>query len=433
VVLGGAAAAAAPGTASAAGSGPAAARLESIAQHLAGGGVADGHRPPSQQVLADGAAPQRRNIVFFLMDDGGFDMDFYGDGHGVVRGGRVTPVLNRLAGRGMVFDRAYTTVSSCSPSRAAILSGLPSHQNGMIGLQHPPHNYQSYPDIISLPNHLREHGWRTAAFGKYHLGPDATSLGGGRVYDFAYGLDPPGAREGSQCAATSHACTAAAPAERGGSAEGGSMQWSRNCTAIKEAARDFLQGFEPEAPFFMYFGFSDPHRCSPAASFCENYGNPRPRRRGSHQPAGPASGGRIPDWPYPSFIVAEDILVPPYLPDTPVVRDELVRYSIAVNRLDTSVGLVLEEIERAGATDDTLLIFTSGANSQYATIYGTVSQDKSLAGTINAPVCAIKLCLRRQRHPVYSCEGVSGQNNIRSENIETLEKCNLMWFLDCDR
>ena len=54
-------------------------------------------------------------------------LPFYNDGVAVM------PEHAALAGRGVVFDRAYTGISSCSPSRSAILSGLPNRQNGMYG------------------------------------------------------------------------------------------------------------------------------------------------------------------------------------------------------------------------------------------------------------------------------------------------------------
>jgi hypothetical protein len=69
-------------------------------------------------------------VLFMLEDDGGFDLR-RAYGNDVID----TPNLDRLAGMGTTFDAAYTTVSSCSPSRASLMTGLPTHQNGMFGLQ----------------------------------------------------------------------------------------------------------------------------------------------------------------------------------------------------------------------------------------------------------------------------------------------------------
>ena len=59
----------------------------------------------------------RRNVLLFIADDGGFEMQVYNNS--VCR----TPNLNALAERSVIFDHAFTSVSSCSPSRSAILTG----------------------------------------------------------------------------------------------------------------------------------------------------------------------------------------------------------------------------------------------------------------------------------------------------------------------
>ncbi len=85
-----------------------------------------------------------KNVILILADDGGIDLGIYGN-----------PDINshnidELARMGTVFTKAYTSVSSCSPSRAALLSGLPTHQNGMYGLQHTVHHYKSFDNKNAL-------------------------------------------------------------------------------------------------------------------------------------------------------------------------------------------------------------------------------------------------------------------------------------------
>ena len=117
------------------------------------------------------------STLFLLVDDGGFQLGVYGDNV------TVTPNVDGLGRRrgAVVFDHAYTAVSSCSPSRSAILSGLPTHQNGMYGLHQYPGNFQSNNDITSLPNLLNKHNYVTGIIGKYHVGPVEN-------YNFTYGL-----------------------------------------------------------------------------------------------------------------------------------------------------------------------------------------------------------------------------------------------------
>ena len=59
-----------------------------------------------------------RNVLFLFEDDGGFALGSYGDTNGA------TPRLDKFAAaQGTTFDSAYTSVSSCSPSRASLLTG----------------------------------------------------------------------------------------------------------------------------------------------------------------------------------------------------------------------------------------------------------------------------------------------------------------------
>lgn len=101
-----------------------------------------------------------RNAILMLADDGGFEMGSYRN--------KIcqTPNLDKLSKEGLIFNNAYTSVSSCSPSRSSILTGLPSHQNGMYGLHNGVHHFQSFNNIKSLPNMLRKRNVRTGIIGK---------------------------------------------------------------------------------------------------------------------------------------------------------------------------------------------------------------------------------------------------------------------------
>jgi len=105
---------------------------------------------------------------------------------------------------------------------------------------------------------------------------------------------------------------------------------------MKLRMRHFLS-LEPEKPFFLYVGWGDCHRCgfqSVEGSFCEFYGSP------SH------GQGTIPDWT-PKFFSTKDVIVPPFLPDNTDVREDLAGQYTAVNRMDTGIGLLLKELDRA--------------------------------------------------------------------------------------
>ncbi|XP_042658270.1 N-sulphoglucosamine sulphohydrolase isoform X1 [Tyto alba] len=250
-----------------------------------------------------------RNVLLLLADDGGFEIGAYNNS--AIR----TPNLDALARRSVIFPNAFTSVSSCSPSRASILTGLPQHQNGMYGLHQDVHHFNSFDSVRSLPQLLGHAGVRTGIIGKKHVGPGAVY-----PFDFAY------TEENSSV-----------------------LQVGRNITRIKALVRQFLQS-QDERPFFLYVAFHDPHRCGHSqpqyGAFCEKFGN------------GERGMGWIPDWK-PQLYRPEEVQVPHFVPDTPAARADLAAQYTTIGRLDQGIGLVLEELRRAGFHNTTLVIYTS--------------------------------------------------------------------------
>ena len=73
-----------------------------------------------------GSAPERPNMIFVLVDDLRWD-DFGAAGHPFAE----TPHIDRLANEGAMFLNAFAATPLCSPSRAAFLTGLYAHTNGI--------------------------------------------------------------------------------------------------------------------------------------------------------------------------------------------------------------------------------------------------------------------------------------------------------------
>ena len=107
------------------------------------------------------AAGDRCNFVMIIADDMSWD-DCGAYGNPAAR----TPHLDRLAREGMRFDRAFLTASSCSPSRASLLTGRYPHSTGAPELHMPVPANQ-----VLLTSPMREAGYFTAVAGKWHLGP----------------------------------------------------------------------------------------------------------------------------------------------------------------------------------------------------------------------------------------------------------------------
>jgi arylsulfatase A-like enzyme len=112
-----------------------------------------------------GAQTDRPNIVFLFSDDHAAHALSAYRPH-LRYGARLpdTPHLDALAARGMLFTNAFVTNSICAPSRATVLTGQYGHLNGVMtnaGALHPTHT--------TFPGLLREVGYETAIFGKWHL------------------------------------------------------------------------------------------------------------------------------------------------------------------------------------------------------------------------------------------------------------------------
>jgi N-sulfoglucosamine sulfohydrolase len=240
-------------------------------------------------LLCAPAIAAQKNVLLLIADDMGLDGTCFGND------AVATPNLDRLAGQGTRFANAFATVSSCSPSRAVILTGLYTHQNGQYGLAHADHNQVTRPEVRSLPKILGERGYRTAIIGKNHVQPES-------VYNYGTVLQP---------------------------------KPPRNHAAWAEAAGQFMSA-KDERPFFLLVGFHEPHRAK------AGFGNDAKVAAKPTRPYDPAN-----------------VKLPPFLPDDPAVRADLADYYTAIDRLDQGVGQMLAALDKSGQRDDTLIVFVS--------------------------------------------------------------------------
>jgi len=261
-----------------------------------------------------GGTAGRPNIVFIISDDHGTDaLGCYGNP--VIK----TPALDALAADGTRFTHAFGTTASCSPSRSVILSGLHNHRNGMYGLEHQVHHFQSFGDVKGLPVLLEAAGYRTARIGKFHVAPES-------VYRFQTVLSGGAAND---------------PASLG-----------RSPVEMADRTREFLSARD-ERPFFLFYATDDPHRAnevlpSGKPTF-DTY--PRPNRFGNRDAGYPGVT--------PVTYRPQDVIVPPFLPDTPECRAELAEYYQSVSRLDQGVGRLVQLLKEAGQYERTLIVYIS--------------------------------------------------------------------------
>ncbi|QDT15378.1 sulfatase family protein [Alienimonas californiensis] len=126
--------------------------------------------------VAVASAAERPNVVVFLSDDHTLtDSSLYGSTD------LKTPQMERVAGRGMTFDRAFVVSPSCAPSRAALLTGLLPAHNGAE-----PNHARPRPEIKKLPAYFHDLGYEVVAFGKVAHYRQVTEYGFDVAKHFGY-------------------------------------------------------------------------------------------------------------------------------------------------------------------------------------------------------------------------------------------------------
>lgn len=254
-----------------------------------------------------GEAPP--NVVLIMADDLGFG-DLSLAGHPSIR----TPNIDRLAAEGVRFSQFYTSGSICSPTRAGLLTGRYQQRAGIHGLISAVDEDGGIgADEALLSEVLRDSGYATGLFGKWHLGKAV------RFSPVRNGFDEfVGFLTGFVDYYTHHD-----PVERPDLWRGERpIQDSRYLTTlIEEEAIAFIESHQ-HAPFFLFLSHATPH--SP------------------YQPPGEEPREEYPDG---SLLFRG--------PGSPEV------YRAMVEDLDRSVGRILQTLDELALLDHTLLIFLS--------------------------------------------------------------------------
>jgi arylsulfatase A-like enzyme len=115
-----------------------------------------------------------RNVLYVHSHDTGRYVQPYG--HQVA-----TPNIQRLADQGLLFRQAFAAAPVCSGSRAALLTGMAPHANGMLGLAH--RGYRLSDHRRHLVHTLRDAGYWSALIGEQHVAQDPAEIGYDRVVE----------------------------------------------------------------------------------------------------------------------------------------------------------------------------------------------------------------------------------------------------------
>jgi len=130
---------------------------------------------------------RKMNVLFIAVDDLRPELGCYGREH------IISPNIDRLAKEGLLFERTYCQQAVCAPSRISIMTGARPDTTKVYNLNTPLR--KAMPDVLSLPEHFKNHGYETLSIGKiYHHTQDDAQ--GWTTEPYRAGTFPKGAWKG---------------------------------------------------------------------------------------------------------------------------------------------------------------------------------------------------------------------------------------------
>lgn len=275
-----------------------------------------------------------------------------------------TPNFDRLAREGLSFDRAFSCDPICSPYRAQVLTGNYSHVNGVIC-----NEYRLFDDQRTIAHRFGEHGYRTAYVGKWHLG---------------YGPYPEHKRYGFDDL-FAYNCIHSYYQTRYFHNDDGPWRMREYAPRVEtELALDYLKTHgNTDEPAFVILGWGPPHWNTLNKS--RRYGD-YPQEYKLYDPDEVELSDNVP-------IQLRDF-----------ARAEIADYYGMVTSLDACMGRILDELERSGLAENTIICFSSDHGDHLSAHgFGTPGDDwmhHSLRGSKATPydeACHIPFIIRGPR------------------------------------
>lgn len=265
------------------------------------------------------AGSQRPNVIVIVTDDQGYrDVGFNGSDE------IPTPHIDRIAREGVRFTRGYVTYPVCGPSRAALLTGR--HQS-RFGFDRNPDNNPNNP-MSGLPRseemiseYLKRGGYATMAVGKWHMGTHVSLRPRNRGFDEFFGFLEGGRRYLPEDIVLDGFEDYRRPFDwyRGKLVHNGRRVGLQQYLTdeLSDQALDFVRRKGAgEAPFFLYLAYNAPHAPLQATE---------------------------------KYLARFDHIADP----------KRRTYAAMISAVDDGVGRILDELDRQGIADDTMVFFLS--------------------------------------------------------------------------
>lgn len=301
---------------------------------------------PILSAFADGVQKttnfgKKKNVLFIAVDDLRVALGCYGDA--IAK----TPNMDKLADRGIVFNNAYCQQAICNPSRASVMTGLRPDTTKVWGLE--AHFRDALPDVVTIPQYFKQNGYYCRSVGKIFHGTgrpakdpaswsEKAELDGFPGFVSNYVLKKN--KTGRKAAATE--CVEC------------DDEAYRDGKIAKLACERMVDMAKMKEPFFLAVGFKKPHLpfCAP-----KKYWDLYDRRQFSlgDSSKGPDGAPKIAYHKWPELRGYSDIPRKGKLSEDKVAELRHGYYA-ATSYVDAQVGRVLDELDKRGLREDTVVV-----------------------------------------------------------------------------
>lgn len=298
------------------------------------------------------------NILLILVDDLKPALGAYGD----IRA--KTPHMDRLASKGIRFEKAYSNQSVCAPSRVNLMLGSRSTSSGIYNFGQ---NFRDYfPNAVTMPQFFKQKGYHAESMGKaYHIGhntygDDASwSVPHHKDLVIEY-VDPESKKEGFTREEALFSNQSASGLPRGMAWESPAVEddaYADGRVANRAVERLAHLKNNPAQPFFLAVGFARPHLPFSVPKKYWDFYNPENFPLATYQKAPQGA---------PSYAVKRDTEIDQYKPIphsseqdpfSPDLQRKLIHgYYAGVSYVDAQIGKVLLALEQLELDDNTIVV-----------------------------------------------------------------------------
>jgi uncharacterized sulfatase len=287
---------------------------------------------------------QKRNVLFIATDDLNMAIGCYGNDF--VK----TPNIDRLAKRGVKFSNAHCQIPWCSPSRSSLLTGLRPDSVKVFDLD--THFRQTVPNVVTLPQHFKNNGYHSARIGKIFHYNNPSGIGTNGLDDslsWNERVNPIGQgklEEDKIINLTPNKSLGSAMAFWPSTATDAEQTDGKVAT---EAIR--IMNERKSEPFFLAVGFFSPHVPLVAP---KKYFDLYDVNKIVLPDVNPADSIKYPK------LAFNPIYTPYFWQDRPDLKKTFIHaYYASISFVDAQVGRLLDELDRLGLSDNTVVVFWS--------------------------------------------------------------------------